>query len=53
MDNVLVFEFEQFIPTKPLNLILGMGLKKKPKRRVKLPAKFEIDYVRVYQLRKN
>jgi beta-glucanase (GH16 family) len=53
MDNVVVFEFTQFIPTKPLNLILGMGLKKKPKRRVKLPAKFEVDYVRVYKLAKN
>jgi beta-glucanase (GH16 family) len=53
MDNIVVFEFTQFIPTKPLNLILGMGLKKKPKRRVKLPAKFEVDYVRVYKLVKN
>jgi beta-glucanase (GH16 family) len=53
MDNVVVFEFTQFIPKKYLNLILGMGLKKKPKKRVKLPAKFEIDYVRVYKLAKN
>jgi beta-glucanase (GH16 family) len=53
MDNVVVFEFTQFVPKKPLNLILGMGLKKKPKRKVKLPAKFEIDYVRVYKLSKN
>ena len=53
MDNVVVFEFTKFIPKKYLNLILGMGLKKKPKKRVKLPAKFEIDYVRVYKLAKN
>ena len=49
MDNVVVFELTKFIPDKPINLIFGMGLKKKPKKNVKLPAKFEIDYIRIYK----
>ena len=55
LNNQLLQEINQNVPTTPMNLVLGMGVggsAGKPNRRTPFPSTYEIDYVRVYKKNK-
>lgn len=52
LDNVLVYELHENIPSFPMHLILSMGvggLDGNPEKQTQFPADFTFDYVRVYK----
>ncbi len=52
MDNVLIHTFSEDVPQLPISLILGLGvggIDGKPSNKTRWPARFLIDYVKIYK----
>ena len=52
MDNVLIHTFNEDVPQLPISLILGLGIggiDGKPSNKTRWPARFLVDYVKIYK----